>query len=61
MRAISRFYSNMVFKRPLMVIVLLLCFTATMAWYAQYFRLDASSDSLLMEGDAELELLSQDK
>lgn len=59
MRAISRFYCNMVFNRPLLVIVLLLCVTVTMGWYAQYFRLDASSDSLLMEGDAELEYSRQ--
>lgn len=55
----SRLYSQMVFKRPLLVIFLLLCLTATMGWYAQYFKLDASADSLLMEGDAELEYSRQ--
>jgi len=59
MPAASRLYSQMVFKRPLLVIFLLLCLTATMGWYAQYFKLDASADSLLMEGDAELEYSRQ--
>lgn len=55
----SRFYSRMVFGSPLLVLVLLFCFTAGMAWFAQYFKLDASADSLLMEGDAELEYSRQ--
>ncbi|MCB1665593.1 MAG: MMPL family transporter, partial [Pseudomonadales bacterium] len=59
MPAASRLYNRMVFGHPLLVIFLLCCLTAGMAWYAQYFKLDASADSLLMEGDEELEYSRQ--
>ena len=52
---LSRMYCAMVFDRPWLVIALLLTLTGGFAWYAQYFRLDVSADSLLMEGDKELE------
>src|SRR5690606_1421027 len=59
MPAPSRLYSRLVFNHPLLLILLLCCFCADMAWYAQYFKLDASADSLLMEGDQELEYSRQ--
>jgi len=56
---LSTLYSKLVFGRPVLAIVLLLAVTATFGWYAQYFTLDASADSLLMEGDEELEFSRQ--
>jgi len=56
---LSTLYSKLVFERPLLVILLLLALTASFGWYAQYFKLDASADSLLMEGDQELEFSRQ--
>jgi predicted RND superfamily exporter protein len=56
---LSTLYSKLVFERPLLVILLLLAVTASFGWYAQYFKLDASADSLLMEGDQELEFSRQ--
>ncbi|MGB4247895.1 MAG: hypothetical protein WBJ75_09270, partial [Pseudohongiellaceae bacterium] len=38
---------------------MLVLITAVFGWYAQYFKLDASADSLLMEGDTELEFSRQ--
>ncbi len=55
----ARLYTRLVFGRPVLVIFLLLVVTAVFGWYAQYFRLDASADSLLMEGDEELEFSRQ--
>lgn len=52
---ISRWYSALVFDRPWLVITLLFALTGVFAWYAQDFRLDVSADSLLMEGDPDLE------
>lgn len=60
MRAgISRLYSHLVFGKPVLVLVFLILIAAVFGWFAQYFKLDASADSLLMEGDAELEYSRQ--
>jgi uncharacterized protein len=50
-----RWYCALVFERPWLVILLLLGALALGGWYAQYFKLDVSPDSLLMEDDKELE------
>lgn len=56
MRSIfSRCYTALVFDRPWLAILLVLALIAGFGWYAQYFKLDVSADSLLMEGDTELE------
>lgn len=56
---LSRFYSAMVFGRPWLVLALLGVLTVALGWHAQNFKLDASADSLLMEGDQELEYSRQ--
>ena len=53
--SIAKLYSDVVFKKPRLVIAGLLVIVAFFAWYAQYFRLDASADSLLLENDPDLE------
>jgi predicted RND superfamily exporter protein len=53
--SIAKLYSDVVFKKPRLVIAGLLVVVAFFAWYAQYFRLDASADSLLLENDPDLE------
>ncbi|MES3008943.1 MAG: MMPL family transporter [Pseudomonadota bacterium] len=57
--SVARFYSAMVFGRPWLVLILLGVLSAALGWYAQNFKLDASADSLLMEGDQELEYSRQ--
>jgi predicted RND superfamily exporter protein len=52
---ITAIYIELVFRRPLLVIVLVLITAAGFGYYAQYFRLDASADSLMLEGDKDLE------
>ncbi|MGA1742453.1 MAG: RND family transporter, partial [Pseudohongiellaceae bacterium] len=39
--------------------MLVLLVTLSLGWFTQYFRLDASSDTLVVEGDADLELARQ--
>lgn len=51
----ARLYSQLVFERPVLVISLVLIIAAFFAWYTQFFRLDASADSLLLENDPDLE------
>ena len=53
--SIAKLYSDVVFKKPRLVIAGLLVVVAFFAWHAQYFRLDASADSLLLENDPDLE------
>jgi predicted RND superfamily exporter protein len=52
---ITALYIELVFRRPLLVIALVLITAAGFGYYAQYFRLDASADSLMLEGDKDLE------
>lgn len=56
---LTRLYCNLVFGKPFLVIILLLGLCVIFGWQAQNFRLDASADSLLMEGDEELEYSRQ--
>jgi predicted RND superfamily exporter protein len=48
-------YINIVLRWPLAVLVCVSVVTAGLGWYAQQFRMDASADSLVVEGDADLE------
>ena len=47
-------YADLVLKRPLAVILFVLLLTLVALWFARDFRLDASADSLVVEGDADL-------
>ena len=53
------FYFQLVLKKPKTCLFLVLLLTLTLGYFAQYFRLDASSDTLVVEGDADLELSRQ--
>lgn len=50
------FYLQLVLKKPKACLFLVFLLTLSLGWFAQYFRLDASSDTLVVEGDADLEL-----
>ncbi len=56
---IAGLYSEWVFGRPWLVIAATALVVAFFAWFAQYFRLDASADSLLLENDPDLEYFRQ--
>lgn len=53
--SITRSYSSLVFKKPYLVVAILVLMVGFFGWQAQYFRLDASADSLLLENDPDLE------
>ena len=54
-----RQYSDLVFGRPWLVIGVTALIVACFAWFTQYFRLDASADSLLLEDDPDLAYFRQ--
>jgi len=51
---LSKIYENVVLKRPVATIVAVAAIVLSLGWFAQYFSLDASADSLTLERDAEL-------
>ncbi len=51
---LSKIYENVVLKRPVATIVAVAALVLSLGWFAQYFSLDASADSLTLERDAEL-------
>lgn len=53
--ALTRIYKSLVFDKPLLVICLILALASVFGYYVKDFRLDASADSLLLEGDKDLE------
>ena len=48
-------YINAVLRWPIPVLACVFALTALLGWYTQQFRMDASADSLVVEGDADLE------
>ena len=54
-----RLYGELVFGRPWLVIGVTALVVAFFAWFTQYFRLDASADSLLLENDPDWEFFRQ--
>ena len=55
----ARLYQNFVLKKPKVVFVLLLVTILSFGYYSKDFRLDASSETLLIEGDPDLAYLEE--
>jgi uncharacterized protein len=55
----SHLYQNTVLKNPKSVFIILLLVLATFGYYTKDFRLDASSETLLIEGDPDLKYLKE--
>ena len=55
----SQFYQNIILKNPRSIFVILLIILITFGYYSKDFKLDASSESLLIEGDPDLEYLQE--
>lgn len=55
MRRLSDIYDDIVLRHPIATLVTVAAFTLSFGWYAQYFALDASADSLTLERDEGLE------
>lgn len=54
MSPIVRFFNATVLRFPIVVLLLTLALTAFFAYYARDFRLDASSDAIVLENDPDL-------
>ncbi|MGI9294824.1 MAG: efflux RND transporter permease subunit, partial [Pseudomonadales bacterium] len=50
----SALHERLVLRHPVAIVAISLILTAAFGWYAQYLRLDASADSLVLEGDEDL-------
>ena len=56
---ITHLYQNTVLKKPKSIFVILLITLISFGYFSKDFRLDASSETLLIEGDSDLEYLKE--
>ena len=56
---LAKFYQNIVLKKPGFILVLLLSCLCFFGYFSKNFRLDASSETLLIEGDPDLKYLNE--
>ncbi|MGY8813105.1 MAG: efflux RND transporter permease subunit [Gammaproteobacteria bacterium] len=57
--ALKIFYDRLVLGKPVLVLISILLICITSAYYAKDFKLDASADSLLLEGDEGLRIFRE--
>ena len=56
---LANFYQKNIVEKPKLVFLLLLIFLIFFGYFSKNFRLDASSDTLLIEGDPDLKYLNE--
>ena len=56
---LAKLYQSIVLKKPNLVLVLLLICLCFFGYNSNKFRLDASSETLLIEGDPDLKYLNE--
>ena len=56
---LSHLYQNTVLKNPKSIFILLIIALLSFGYFSKDFRLDASSDTLLIEGDPDLKYLKE--
>ena len=56
----AQFYQNIVLKNPKSIFILLLIVLFSFGYYSKDFRLDASSETLLIDGDPDLKYLQRE-
>ena len=56
---IAHFYQNVILKNPKAIFVLLIIAILSFGYYSKNFKLDASSETLLIEGDPDLAYLKE--
>ncbi len=56
---INQFYQNIVLKNPKSIFIILIIALFSFGYYSKDFRLDASSETLLIEGDPDLKYLQE--
>ena len=55
----AQFYQNTILKNPRSIFIILFIALLTFGYYSKDFRLDASSETLLIEGDPDLKYLKE--
>jgi len=55
----THFYQNFILKNPKIIFALLIIALISFGYYSKNFRLDASSDTLLIDGDPDLKYLQE--
>ena len=56
---IAQFYQNLILKNPKVILVFLLIALFAFGYHSKDFKLDASSETLLIEGDPDLKYLDE--
>ena len=56
---IAQFYQNIILKNPKSIFIILLITLISFGYHSKNFRLDASSETLLIEGDPDLKYLQE--
>ena len=56
---IAQFYQNIILKNPKSIFIILLITLISFGYHSKDFRLDASSETLLIEGDPDLKYLQE--
>ena len=56
---ISKIYQNLLLKNPKIILSLIVLITIFFGYQSKDFRLDASSETLLIEGDPDLKYLNE--
>ena len=56
---IAQFYQNTILKNPKFILIFLVIALFTFGYYSKDFKLDASSETLLIEGDPDLKYLEE--
>ncbi len=56
---VAQFYQNIILKNPKSILIILIIALFSFGYYSKEFKLDASSETLLIEGDPDLEYLKE--
>ena len=55
----THFYQNFVLKKPKFILIILIIALCGFGYHSKDFRLDASSETLLIDGDPDLKYLQE--
>ena len=55
----GQFYQNIILKNPRSIFIILILALLSFGYYSKDFKLDASSETLLIEGDPDLKYLQE--
>ena len=56
---LANFYQNNIIEKPKLIFVILIVCLVSFGYFSKNFKLDASSETLLIEGDPDLKYLTK--